>query len=330
MALAREPASVVFQSPDVLWALALLPLFIAVYLWALARRTRTPVRFSDLDTIVAALGARRSAWRHVPPVLFLGGLIAVIVAGARPVVPLPMPTDQSAIMLSIDVSGSMLSRDVPPSRLEAAKAAAAAFVAALPRRVRIGLVTFAGDAVLHMAPTTDHERLRAAIDAIGVRHRTAIGDGLMAAVAALPGRVPPRADGTLPPLPPGPRPPGFVVLLSDGQNNAGMDPLAAADLAKREDVRVYTVGIGVPITENRWVIGGPLDEETLRAVAHRTGGEYFHPTSGPALRDVYKKLARWIVWTVRPAEATALVAALALLMFLGALAAGWLRHPIQG
>jgi len=322
-------SGVAFQWPGFLWGFVLLPVLAAAYLWALRRRTRVPVRFPGVETLAAAVGPRRSAWRHIPAVLFLLGLATLAAAMARPTVPLRLPSDRSAIMLSIDVSGSMLSRDVAPSRLEAAKAAAKAFVAALPGRIRIGLVTFAGYATVHMLPTTDHERLQAAIDAIGVRHRTAIGDGLVEAVAALPGRVRPMPDGTLPSLPPGPRPPGFVVLLSDGQNNAGMDPLVAAEIARREEVTVYTVGIGVPITENRFVIGGPLDEETLRAVAHRTGGEYFHPTSGGALRDIYKKLARSVAWVSQPVEATALASGLAAAMLIVGLAIGFLRHPLQ-
>jgi Ca-activated chloride channel family protein len=319
-----------FTWPALLLGLLILPLLVALYVWFLRRRTRAPIRFPRVDTLATAVGPRRSRWRHVPAAAFLLGIAVLLLATARPVVPLTLPTDQSAIMLSIDVSGSMLSRDVEPSRLEAAKNAAKAFVAALPRRIRVGLVTFAGYAVLHMLPTTDHERLQAAIDAIGVRHRTAIGDGLMEAVAALPGRVRPLPDGTLPALPPGPRPPGFVVLLSDGQNNAGMDPLVAADLARREEVTVYTVGIGVPVTENRFVIGGPLDEDALRAVAHRTGGEYYHPTSGAALAAVYKKLARSVSWVSQPVEATAIASACAALILVASLTMGFLRHPLQG
>ena len=321
--------AITFQWPGFLWGLALLPLLAAVYLWVLRRRARIPVRFPRVEMLAAAVGHRRSAWRHIPAALFLVGLAILTAAIARPVVPMALPSDRSAIMLSLDESGSMLSQDVAPSRLEAAKAAAKTFVAALPGRTRIGLVTFAGYATLHMLPTTDHEGLQAVIDAISVRHRTAIGDGLMEAAAALPGRVRPMPGGTLPPLPPGPRPPGFVVLLSDGQNNAGMDPLDAADIARREEVTVYTVGIGVPISENRFVIGGPLDEDILRRVAHRTGGEYFHPTSGAALRDVYKKLARSVAWVSQPVEATAIASGLAAIILVLGFAVGFLRHPLQ-
>ena len=319
-----------FTWPAMLLGLLILPALAGIYVWLLRRRARVSVTFPRVDTLATAMERRQTVWRHVPAALFLLGIAMLMLATARPVIPLRLPADQSAIMLSIDVSGSMLSQDVEPSRLEAAKSASKLFVATLPRRIRVGLVTFAGYATVHMLPTTDHERLLAAIDAIGVRHRTAIGDGLMEAVAALPGRVRPLPDGMLPPLPPGPRPPGVVILLSDGQNNTGMDPLVAADLAQREEVTVHTVGIGVPITENRYVIGGPLDENTLRAVAHHTGGEYFHPTSGAALAGVYKKLARSASWVSQPVEATAIAAALAALIITVSLTMGFVRHPLQG
>lgn len=323
-------STIVFMWPGVLLGLLALPALAGIYLWLLRRRARVLVAFPRVDTLAAALGQRRTVWRHIPAAVFLLGIGMLMLATARPVIPLRLPTDQSAIMLSIDVSGSMLSQDVEPSRLQAAKNAAKAFVDRMPRRVRVGLVTFAGYAVVHMLPTTDHEGLLTAIDAIGVRHRTAIGDGLMEAVAALPGRVRPLPDGTLPALPLGPRPPGFVILLSDGQNNAGMDPLIAAELARREEVIVHTVGIGVPMTENRFVIGGPLDEDTLRAVAHRTGGEYFHPTSGAALADVYKKLARSVSWVSQPVEATAIASVIAALIITLSLTIRFVRQPLQG
>ncbi|HKV43207.1 MAG TPA: VWA domain-containing protein [bacterium] len=319
-----------FRWPIFLWGLLIVPFAAAGYLWLLRRRPPSPIRFPGLDDVVRAMGTRQRLRRHVPPAALLLALLAAAFAVSRPVIPLRIPTDRSAIMLAIDVSGSMLSQDVAPTRLGAAQSAANAFVAVLPGPIRIGLVTFAGDAVLHLPPTEDHQRVQDAIKAISVRHRTAIGDGLMEAVAALPGRVRPLPDGTVPPQQPGSRPPGIVVLLSDGQNNAGMDPLAAADLARLQEVTVYTVGIGQPMTpDNRWIVGGPLDEETLRAVAHRTGGEYFHPTSAGALREVYRTLARSVGWESQPVEVTGLIAALgAVLLIIALVGSVWL-HPLR-
>lgn len=172
-----------------------------------------------------------------------------------------------------------------------------------------------------------------AIDRLSVRHRTAIGDGLAEAVAALPGRVRPRPDGSLPRMPPGAVPPGVVVLLSDGQNNAGMDPLAAAEAARRERVTVYTVGVGQPpggdgSSTRGFVIGGPVDEETLQAVAQRTGGAYYRASSAGRLRDIDRTLARSAGWEPRPTEVTALAAGLGAAALLAALVLSVLLHPL--
>jgi Ca-activated chloride channel family protein len=323
------PPSVAFLWPTFLWGLAALPLLALLYRWLLRRRSRHAISFPSTEVAAAAMERRRRISRHVPAALLLVACAAIVVALARPTVPLLTPVDRSAMMLAIDVSGSMLSEDVVPTRLDAAKTAAKEFVRGLPSRVRIGLVSFAGEAILHMPPTDDHRRVYQAIDALSVRHRTAIGDGLMEAIAALPGRVRPQPDGSLPPTPPGSMPPGIVVLLSDGQNNSGMDPLAAADIARREAVTVYTVGVGSPApSDHAFTIGGPVDEETLRAIAQRTGGTYDRATSAERLHDIYRTLARSVGWESRPTEVTALAAGLGAASLLAALVLSAVLHPL--
>src|SRR3989304_4722532 len=163
---------VTFIWPGLLWGLLLVPAVLALYV-RLLRRALAP----------AGVGV------------------------ARPVVPLPVPADRSAIILAIDSSGSMRSQDILPTRLDAAKAAAKDFVAALPNRVRLGLVMFGGYALLLVPPGTDRPRILEAVDGLGFVRRTAIGEGLLEAVVALPERSRPGLDGTLPP-PSGPPPPG--------------------------------------------------------------------------------------------------------------------------
>lgn len=212
-------------------------------------------------------------------------------------------------MLSLDVSGSMRSRDILPSRLEAAKEAAKSFVRTLPPQIPVGLVAFGGYALLLVRPTTDREELLDAIDRLEFLPRTAIGEGLLEAVAALPGRGRPSPSGSLPRRPLGGWPPGVVVLLSDGRSNTGIDPLEAAGIARAQEVTVYTVGVGQPSTGyDLWTIGGPLDEETLREIARITGGTYHHAASARALREVYRKLARAAGWERRPTEVTGFAA----------------------
>src|SRR3972149_6341053 len=199
----------------------------------------------------------------------------------------------------------MRSQDILPTRLDAAKAAAKDFVAAPPNRVRLGLVMFGGYPLLLGPPGTDRPLILEAIDGLGFVRRTAIGEGLLEAVVALPERFRPGLDGPLP-APSGPRPPGIVILLSDGRSNTGIDPLEAAEIARRQEVTVYTIGVGQPFTpDNVYTLGGSLDEYTLKEIARLTGGTYHHASSAEALRGVYQKLARTVGWERRPPEAGA-------------------------
>ncbi len=319
-----------FLWPACLWGFLLIPGVLAAYLWAIRRSARRVVAYPDVATLAVAVRAGSRLRRHVSAGAFVLGLAAAIAALARPVFPIPVPADQSAIMLAIDVSGSMRSQDIAPTRLEAAKRAARAFVTDLPARVRVGLVSFGGYATLLVPPGTDHERVLDAMDGFTFIRRTAIGEGLLEAVAALPGRVRPLPDGTLPPIPPGPKPSGIVILLSDGRSNTGIDAVRAAEIARLQGVTVYTVGVGSKeYVPGVYAIGGTLDDEELQAVARAGGGAYYHASSADALRDVYRRLARMIGWERRPDEVSgvfALVGAVALIASLAT--ARLLSHPL--
>src|SRR5690348_10596979 len=317
-----------FLWPGFLWGLLLVPALAACYLWMLRRRGPLSITYPALE--IAAAADRHARRRRVTPAgLFLAAVGFAVLALARPTFPMPQPVNRSAVMLSIDVSGSMLSEDITPSRLEAAKAAAKGFVAGLPRGLPVGLVTFARDAQLVLSPTEDLGRVLGAIDGITVRHRTAIGEGLIEAVAALPERTRPPHDGSAPPGPAAPKPPGVVVLLSDGQNNSGVDPLDAAEWARGQQVKVYTVGIGQPLgSTTGLMIGGPLDETTLQAIADRTGGTYHHASSAGQLKDIYHTISRSVGWRVRPVEVTGMFGVLVAAMLLGALVLSVRSQPL--
>jgi Ca-activated chloride channel family protein len=168
-----------------------------------------------------------------------------------------------------------------------------------------------------------------AIDGITVRHRTAIGDGLIEAVAALPGRTRPPEGQEPPASPMTPQTPGVVVLLSDGQNNSGMDPIDAAEWARRQHVKVYTVGIGSRLgSTTGFMIGGPLDENTLRAIAERTGGTYNYAASTRQLRGIYRTLGRSIGWATRPVEVTLFLAPIVAALLLCAIALSVQAQPL--
>lgn len=253
----------------------------------------------------------------------------MVLAAARPTLLLPVPADRSAIILAIDISGSMRSVDIEPSRLEAAQRAAQAFIAAVPDRIRIGLVAFAGFSTLLAPPTTDHRHLVELIEGLRTARRTAIGEGLLEAVAALPDRARPDADGALPPAA-GLLPSGIVVLLSDGRSNTGIDPLDAAEIARRQQVTVYTVGMGQRGTRDLgWTIGGPMDEETLQTIATITGGAYHHASTADSLHSIYRGLARRIAWEQRPTEVSAAVAGAAAFLIITAAVLSWTLHPLR-
>jgi len=222
----------------------------------------------------------------------------------------------------------MLAQDIFPNRLEATKRAAVDFVRAMPPGAHIGLVSFSSYAALLVPPTTDHERVVRAIEGLAAEFATAIGDGLLEAVYALPGRTRPRDLAEPPPPPRGKLLPATVVLMSDGQSNRGVLPSDAARIARDQQVKVYTVGVGTP--EGTFLnLGGRmiwvrLDEETLREIAAITDGTYFHASSAYELRRVYRQLGRTIGWERKPTEVTSLVAAAAAVLLVSSLAVSML------
>ena len=148
-----------FLWPPALLLYLLIPAFIAGYIWMLRRPSRVRVRYSSLDLVAQAAAAGKPWRRHVPAGLYLLTLCAVILTLARPMAPVPVPDNRTVVMLSIDVSRSMMAHDVVPNRIEAAKKAAVEFVRALPRGAKVGLVSFSSYATLVTPPTDDHDRL---------------------------------------------------------------------------------------------------------------------------------------------------------------------------
>jgi len=321
-----------FLWPAVLWGLVGLPAAAWLYVRALRGRSRTALAHPQLPWVAEAAKAARPWRAHLPAVVFALALAAVLLSLARPVAPLPVPAANVNVVLSIDVSRSMLAEDVRPNRLEATKAAAVDFVRGLPRSARVGLVTFSSYATLLAAPTTDHERVIEAIRSLQAEFATAIGDGLLEAVWALPGRVRPSSPTAAPAPPKGQLPPGIVVLMSDGQSNRGVPPAEAARVARDQQVKVYTVGVGTPEGTFLNIGGRPiwvrLDEETLREVAAITDGTYFHASSAQDLRRVYRNLSRTIGWDRKPTEVSSVAAAAGAVLLVSSLALSvlWLHR----
>src|SRR5262249_26573318 len=168
-----------FQWPELLWLLAAVPLLVAGYLWLLRRKKKAALAYASLSMVREAMGARQRFRRHIPPLLFLLALIAMIVAVARPAAVMTLPSQRQTVILAIDVSGSMRATDVQPNRLAAAQAAARTFVADQPSSARVGVVSFAATASAVQPPSQNREEIVAAIDRLQLQRGTAVGSGLL-------------------------------------------------------------------------------------------------------------------------------------------------------
>ena len=334
-----------FLWPEMLWLALLLPLSVLVYVWLLKRRKAATLRFANLSLIKDALGAGGRWRRHVPPVLLLLAFGAFVISAARPVTLLTLPSQQRTVLMVMDVSGSMRATDVRPDRITASQVAAKAFATELPAGVRIGVVAYAGTAQLVQPPTLSREDVLAAIDRFQLQRGTAIGNGLIIALATMfpeanidlskitgqrnmPSPLQPNGGKSsrpdeAPPVAPGSYESGAIVLLTDGQNTVGTDPMEAAQMAANRGVKVFTVGFGTKEGEtigfDGWSMRVRLDEDTLKRIANLTLGEYFHAGSGADLKRVYEALKSRLVFEKKETEVTALFAdAAALLVLLSA------------
>jgi Ca-activated chloride channel family protein len=283
--------------------------------------------------------------RHLPPLLFLLALVAMIAAIARPAAVITLPSQHDTVVLAMDVSRSMLAEDVKPNRITAAQVAARAFIADQPPETRIAIVAFAGSASVVQAPTNNREDLFAAIDRFQLQRATAIGNAIIVSLATIfpeakidiaavnaahrgagiPLDANPSPNGAaFKPVRPGSYGAAVIVLLTDGQVTTGVDPIEAARMAADRGVRVFTVGIGTKEGEvlhtEGWSMRVRLDEESLKTIADITRGEYFYAGTAMDLKKVYETLNAKLVLETKQTEITALFAAVA--AALAVLAAG--------
>ena len=239
-----------FQWIGLLVLLAVVPLLVAIYAWSLRRRRPIAARYSSLALIRDAAPGSSRLRRHLPFALIAAAAAALVLALGRPAVVVGVPTNQTTIILTIDVSGSMCSTDIAPTRLEAAEEAAIAFIKSQQARTEIGIVAFSGFAAVVQPPTTDQQTLVDAIRSLTTGRRTAIGSGILSAIDAIAevdptiarSVLPGRPGAEPPPVAAGAYAPDIIVLLTDGANNAGPLPVDAAGQALDRGVRVYTIG----------------------------------------------------------------------------------------
>ena len=263
-----------FTWPWALLTLLVLPLLCGAWWLTRRRRKRATVRVTSMALVRSAAGGRSRWRRRIPAALLVAGLAVLAVGAARPQVTVPQASSSATIMLAIDVSGSMCSTDVKPNRITAAEQSAGAFIKSQSGGPRIGLVAFAGTAVVLVPPTTDTQQLLTALGGLSVDGGTAIGEGILTsldAIAQVDPAVAPtgatvrRAAGA-----------GYaddvIVVLTDGSNNRGVDPQIAAREAAQRGVRVYTIGYGTdnpaPLACGSGQFGG-----TGSAAADSAGGQ---------------------------------------------------------
>jgi Ca-activated chloride channel homolog len=387
-----------FTWPLALFTLLLIPLLLGIYVGQLKKKRRSAVRFSSIDLIRASI-PKRSKWRrHVPAALFLLGLSGIGVATARPQAKALVPTTRTSIILTLDVSRSMCADDVEPNRITVAQEAARVFIRDQPSGTRIGLVAFSGFAEVVVAPTTAKDDLLKAVDALTTSRGTVIGAALLKslnAVASVNPDVAPVEDDNAatagpdifgqppdpsagepaaptdttpqgdPPVPVGGYIPDIVVLLTDGANTRGVDPVTAAKQAVSRRVRVYTIGFGTQNPSGSMSctadqMGGDFsfgggggggfgggfggsggggsgrlrrflvtDEPTLKAVASMTGGKFYKAEDAKQLKTVFANLPRDVELQKRKIELSAGFAAFGALLTATAvfLSLLWNRSP---
>jgi len=347
-----------FLWPETLPLLLAVPVLIALYVWLLRRKKKQALRYASLSLVKDAMGTSQHARRHLPPLLFLLALTAMLVAIARPAAIVTLPSQHGTVILTMDVSGSMRATDVEPNRLEAAQAAARTFVSEQPRTTRIGVVSFAGTAAVVQAPTQSREDILASIDRFQLQRGTAVGSGIIVSLATIfpeagidvgeltygrqysrsPRRGPPTDEPRkaekkdFKPVPPGSYGSAVIVLLTDGQTTTGPDPMEAAKMAADRGVRIFTVGIGTvdgaTLGFGGWSMRVSLDEETLKKIANMTRGEYFYAGNAKDLKKVYEGLNERFVMEKKESEITALfaAAAAALALVAGLLSMLWFNR----
>jgi len=321
-----------FLWPQFLWLLLAVPVLVLLYLWLLRRKRKLALRYASLSIVREAMGAGQAVRRHLPPLLFLLAMVAMLLAAARPMAVVLLPSNQQTIILAMDVSGSMRAEDVKPNRLAAAQEAAKGFIKDLPRNVKVGVVAFAGSANVAQLPTTNRDDLVTAIDSFQLQRATATGNAIVVSLATL---FPDagldvsdfgpqsRRQGfaieqagkqkkEFTPVAPGSFTSAAIIMLTDGQRTTGVDPMDAAKAAADRGIRVYTVGIGTVDGETigfeGWSMRVRLDEDTLKAVARQTSAEYFYAGTATDLKKVYDTLSSRLTVEKKETEISALFA----------------------
>ncbi|GAA1594720.1 MULTISPECIES: VWA domain-containing protein [Kribbella] len=299
-----------FLSPGRLWLLLIVLAAVAAYLILQRRRTAYALRFTNL-ALLDRVAPRRPEWRrHLTVALVLLAATSSVVAFARPKAVVKVPRERATIVMTIDVSLSMMATDIDPSRLGAAKKSAKQFVGQLPAKFNIALVAFAGTATIVVPPTTDRAVVLRAIDGLQLAESTGTGEGIFAALQAIT-QVPPDPSHPNEPAP------ARIVLESDGKRTVGRTIQEAAAAAKAKNVPVYTLTIG---TQSGFIeMDGirervPPDPGEMQEIARITGGKAYNAESADQLDNVYKDIGSSVGYDKQDKEVTSRFAGIAMLL----------------
>ncbi len=316
-----------FGWPIALFGLVLVPLLVGAYVVYDRRRERVAARFSSPGLLPNVIDRSPGRLRLLPVVLLFLALTALIVGVARPHATVNVPREEATVVLALDVSRSMKATDVEPTRLDAARAGAKSFLAQVPEKFQVGIVSFATRAVVALPPTDDRELANESLDTLATGEGTAIGDAV--GVALQLGQRQREADGAIPPT--------SVVVISDGARDGGiLAPADAAERARKLGVPIYTVLVGTPegVVEEtlpggfRQLIRVPTSPETLTEIAQISGGEFFTALDDDGLAQVYEELGSRLGTKEENREITDIFAAGAAMLMLtgGALSALFFRR----
>jgi Ca-activated chloride channel family protein len=275
-----------FASGDRLWLLLAVVAVACLYVVAQRRRGQYAVRFTNV-ALLEAVAPNHPGWRrHATAFGFIAALLALVLAFAQPSHASPVPRERATVIVAIDTSLSMNADDVTPTRLQAAKTAATAFVAQLRPTLNVGLVSFHGTAELLVPPTTDRAKVRRAISTLSLGEGTAIGEAIFTSLDAI-------AQQTA--LDAGTAVPARIVLMSDGETNVGRPNDAAATTAARAKVPVDTIAFGtdhgtVIVPGEDAPVPVPVNRGALQRIANQTSGTFHSATTGVELAQAYQDI----------------------------------------
>jgi Ca-activated chloride channel homolog len=280
-----------FTAPGWFGLLGVVAAVVAGYLWVQRRSRRYLLRFANLE-LLDRVAPRRPGWpRHIPAVLLVVALLLLILGLAGPTADAQVPRNRATVMLAIDVSLSMQSTDVKPTRLAAAQDAAISFVQQLTPGVNLGVESFAGSATVLVSPTTDRDQAVRAIQNLKLAESTATGDALAAALNAID-----AVNQLIPGQNQGP-PPARIVLMSDGKQTTGRDEFEVATKAGAAHIPISTISFGTlygTVDINGEEVPVPVDDDSLSRVAQLSGGQFYPAQSNQQIHQVYDNLARQI------------------------------------